>query len=364
MRVFLYGTMRWRPLFELVVGDASWENATLPAHAVFWSKAGPYPVIAPAFGRALGKVVDMDAEGRARLDYYEGGFGYALQPVTLGDDSEAHTYMPTGDPGALGATFSLEEWIAAWGPQTLRAAAELMAGYAPKAEPPSALWRRRALARASAYERALTRPPSARLAPKPEGEVRIVAQRHEYAKFYRFDEMELDHPRFDGTRSGTLLRAGMVGGDAAIVLPYDPLRDEVLLVEQIRPITLLAGESDPWLLEPIAGAIEPGQTAEDAAHREAQEEAGLTLDMLHLVTRSFASPGNCTEFFNIFIGLADLSHADQRLAGLADEDEDIRAHVIPYAQFEQILDSDGFRATPLVTAGHWLARNRGRLLKG
>ncbi|MGR3468541.1 MAG: NUDIX domain-containing protein [Shimia sp.] len=361
MKIFLYGTLLWRPLFEVVVGDLPWDDALLAGYGVFEAGDEPYPLIGEAFARTVGKVVEVDADQRARLDYYEGGYGYALRQVTLAGGDKAYVYWPPLDAPDLGLPFDREAWIAAWGELTRRAAHELMAGYAPGAAPPSELWRKRALTRAAAFGRALDRRPGARLAPKPEGDIKIVAQRFEYAKFYRFDEVELDHPRFDGTRSGTLLRAGMIGGDASIVLPYDPVRDEVLLVEQIRPITLLAGERDPWLLEPIAGAIEAGQTAEEAAHREAQEEAGLTLSALHLVTRSFGSPGNCTEFFNIFIGLADLAGADRRLAGLEEEAEDIRTHVIPYARFEELLDGDGFRATPLVTAGHWLARNRDRL---
>jgi ADP-ribose pyrophosphatase len=63
-------------------------------------------------------------------------------------------------------------------------------------------------------------------------------------------------------------------GHAAVLLPFDPVRDEVVLVEQIRIAAYDTSES-PWLLEMVAGMIEEGETVEDVARREALEEAGL-----------------------------------------------------------------------------------------
>ena len=50
--------------------------------------------------------------------------------------------------------------------------------------------------------------------------------------------------------------------------PFDPVRDEVVLVEQIRIAAYDTSES-PWLLEMVAGMIEAGETVEDVARREA-----------------------------------------------------------------------------------------------
>ncbi|VED33490.1 ADP-ribose pyrophosphatase [Escherichia coli] len=62
-------------------------------------------------------------------------------------------------------------------------------------------------------------------------------------------------------------------GHAAVLLPFDPVRDEVVLIEQIRIAAYDTSET-PWLLEMVAGMIEEGESVEDVARREAIEEAG------------------------------------------------------------------------------------------
>lgn len=61
-----------------------------------------------------------------------------------------------------------------------------------------------------------------------------------------------------------------------MLLPYDPVRDEVVLVEQVR-IAAYDTSDTPWLLEMVAGMIEEGESVEDVARREALEEAGLAI---------------------------------------------------------------------------------------
>ena len=48
-------------------------------------------------------------------------------------------------------------------------------------------------------------------------------------------------------------RAVFISGDAVTVLPYDPRRDRVLLIEQFRAGPFARGDDQPWLLEAIAG---------------------------------------------------------------------------------------------------------------
>ncbi|MDR8263635.1 NUDIX domain-containing protein, partial [Acinetobacter baumannii] len=79
---------------------------------------------------------------------------------------------------------------------------------------------------------------------------------------------------FNGGMSGEITREIFERGHAAVLLPFDPVRDEVVLVEQIRIAAYDTSES-PWLLEMVAGMIEAGETVEDVARREALEEAGL-----------------------------------------------------------------------------------------
>ena len=112
----------------------------------------------------------------------------------------------------------------------------------------------------------------------------VVLDRRElpYARYFDNEDVYLRHRRFDGDMSGQIYRTVMRAADAVTVLPYDPKRDGVLLIEQFRPASWARGDRNPWVLEPIAGRCDQNESVESVAHREALEEAGLTL--LGLVT--------------------------------------------------------------------------------
>ena len=111
-------------------------------------------------------------------------------------------------------------------------------------------------------------------------------------------------------------------GHAAVLLPFDPVRDEVVLIEQIRIAAYDTSET-PWLLEMVAGMIEEGESVEDVARREAIEEAGLIVKRTKPVLSFLASPGGTSERSSIMVGEVDATTASG-IHGLADENEDIR----------------------------------------
>ena len=92
--------------------------------------------------------------------------------------------------------------------------------------------------------------------------------------------------------------------DAALVLPYDPLRDRLLLVEQFRMGPYGRGDPRPWMLEPVAGRIDAGETPEETARRECREEARLDLRGLEKISTHYCTPGYSTEVFHLFSGCA------------------------------------------------------------
>lgn len=93
---------------------------------------------------------------------------------------------------------------------------------------------------------------------------------------FSLDLYRFRHRLFNGEMSGEVTREIFERGHAAVLLPFDPVRDEVVLVEQIRIAAYDTSES-PWLLEMVAGMIEEGESPEDVARREAVEEAGLNV---------------------------------------------------------------------------------------
>lgn len=107
-------------------------------------------------------------------------------------------------------------------------------------------------------------------------DVEIIARETLYNGFFSLTRYRFRHRLFKGGMSDEVKREVFERGHAAVLLPYDPVRDEVVLVEQIR-IPAFDSSQTPWLLELVAGMIEPGETPEDVVRREAVEEAGITL---------------------------------------------------------------------------------------
>ena len=146
--------------------------------------------------------------------------------------------------------------------------------------------------------------------------------------FYGIERVRFRHALHGGGTSGPIERELFVRGHVVGVLPYDPATDRVLLVRQFR-IGAMHQSPDPWLWEIVAGMIDTDETPAEVARREAREEAGLELTSLEPIVRYLASPGASTEEVHLFLGECDLSAATGGRHGLAEEDEDILARVVP-----------------------------------
>ena len=188
-------------------------------------------------------------------------------------------------------------------------------------------------------------------------------KRSVYKGFFSVEEHDLSYRKFNNEQSSILTRSALISSDAVIVLPYDPVNDRILLIEQFRAGPYVKGDENPWVLEPIAGLIDEGETPESAGIREAQEEAHLEIKRLELVARSYPSPGISTEFFHQYIGIVELLDSSNLIAGLSSENEDIRSHIFEYEQFFEMIESGKVKVGPLILLGLWLSKNRNRLRK-
>jgi ADP-ribose pyrophosphatase len=169
----------------------------------------------------------------------------------------------------------------------------------------------------------------------------------------------LRHRTFAGPWSGPIQREVIERGHAAAVLPYDPARDEVVLIEQFRPGALGAG-MDPWIVEIVAGIIEPDEPPEAVVTREALEEAGCRVTELVPITRCLVSPGVLTETVAIFCGRTETLGLGGT-HGLDHEGEDIRAFVVGLDSALAMLAEGRIANAVAVIALQWLALNRERI---
>lgn len=183
-------------------------------------------------------------------------------------------------------------------------------------------------------------------------DVEIIARETLYSGFFSMDLYRFRHRLFNGEMSGEIRREIFERGHAAVLLPFDPVRDEVVLVEQIRIAAYDVSES-PWLLEMVAGMIEEGESVEDVARREALEEAGLAVGRTKPVLSYLASPGGTSERLSIMVGEVDATTAEG-IHGLADENEDIRVHVVSREQAYQWVEEGKIDNAASVIALQWL----------
>lgn len=183
-------------------------------------------------------------------------------------------------------------------------------------------------------------------------DVEIIARETLYRGFFSLELYRFRHRLFNGEMSGEVTREIFERGHAAVLLPFDPVRDEVVLVEQIRIAAYDTSES-PWLLEMVAGMIEEGETVEDVARREALEEAGLEVGRTKPILSYLASPGGTSERLSILVGEVDASTA-KGIHGLAEENEDIRVHVVSREQAYQWVEEGKIDNAASVIALQWL----------
>lgn len=189
--------------------------------------------------------------------------------------------------------------------------------------------------------------------------IRVIEKKLAFDGYFKIIRYRLVHSLFAGGDGQEITREIFERGRAVAVLPYDPERDKVVLIEQFRP-GALGVDPDPWLIETIAGIVEPGEGIENVARREAREEAGLDLKNLEPVIRYFASPGGSTETVDLFVARVDVGDAGG-LFGLAEEGEDIKVHVIALDLALSWLSEGRIKVATTIIALQWLFQNRDRL---
>lgn len=362
-RLFFYGTLCHLPLLKAVLGeDIHVQPASFPDHVVHWVADQPFPMISAQNGEmAEGVIVDVTEDQVARLDYYEGSFHYDLRSVDVlqnGQREPAKVYFPDSSIGPQGKPWSLQDWVQDYGALTVEAALEEMSYFGTEKAP--LLNAMQPMIRARAQSRLNGRAGREGFDPETR-KVDIASSKRAYVDFFALDEYHMQFEKFDGGLSDTVKRGVFIAADAVIVLPYDPVRDRVLLVEQVRMGPIARQDPNPWMLEPIAGRIDGGETPHQAAHREAAEEAGLNLHSLEPIADLYPTPGCSAEFFYVYCAICDLPDAAQGVGGLDSEAEDIKSHILSFDAFMELVDSNKLVNGQVVLCALWLARHRNRL---
>lgn len=187
-------------------------------------------------------------------------------------------------------------------------------------------------------------------------DVEVLEREICFQGFFRLDRFRLRHRRFAGGWTAPLHREVFLRGGAVAVLPYDPVLDRVVLIEQFRPGALAAGRP-AWMIETVAGLIEPGESPEEVCHRETLEEAGLTLTALERIAEFMPSPGGSSEWVTLYGGRVDAGAAGG-IHGNPHEGEDIRVLTLPADDAIALVGSGAIDNAFTIIALQWLALNR------
>lgn len=188
-------------------------------------------------------------------------------------------------------------------------------------------------------------------------DVKISDEEIVYKGFFQLRRVELTYRLYAGDWGLPLVREVFDRHPAVGVLLYDPRTDQVVLTEQFR-IGAYADQTSPWLIEIVAGVIDhPGETSQTAvAHRETQEETGLSIERLIPLCDYWVSPGASTERFHLFCAHVDATQAGG-IHGLVEEGEDIRVLIWDRQRAIQALQTGEIRNAATIIALQWLALN-------
>lgn len=139
-------------------------------------------------------------------------------------------------------------------------------------------------------------------------------------------------------------------GPCVGVLPFVN-DDDVMLVRQYRYVQR---ENDRW--EMPTGGVKPGETPEQAAQRELQEEVGFAAGRLDWVSTYYTSKSVCDETAHLYLGY-DLIPATLP----PDETEFFERTTLPFGEVLDLVLRSEIRDSMTVIAVLHAARLRGNL---
>lgn len=189
---------------------------------------------------------------------------------------------------------------------------------------------------------------------------KILSRETLFDAYHRLEMLKV-RPRSlkDGSWGPEMEREIFFGKRIAIVIPYIPETDEIVLNQQFRLGAMLAGEENPHMLECAAGAIDEGETPDEAARREVLEETGCEVLDLEFIGNAYSSPGCMAEQFHMYVGR--IAKAKTGIYGHEDEGEEILTHLLPFEKVVEMLDNGEITNVNAALMLNWFARHRDRL---
>ena len=166
---------------------------------------------------------------------------------------------------------------------------------------------------------------------------KVTNKKNLYDGFFKMNEVSLKYKKYDGSWSNEIKRELFGGAQVSAVLPYDPIKKEIVLIQQFRPGTI-SRNTNNYLKEIVAGIIDPGESPEIAAKRECLEETGYKIKKLTSIQGYYPAPGSSESFYHLFLGEVD-SKKGKQIMGLDTENEDILVESYNINQVKKMMQN-------------------------
>ena len=164
---------------------------------------------------------------------------------------------------------------------------------------------------------------------------KIFNKKDLYSGFFKLKKLEFVHQKHDGSWTNIVDREIFSGAHVSTLLPYDPIRKEIVLIQQFRA-GVISRYDDDYLYEIVAGIIDENELPEETAIRECVEETGCKVNKIKPIQSYFPAPGSSESYYHLFLGEVNSFDGD-RIMGLESENENILVKSYKVEQVRNML---------------------------
>ena len=184
---------------------------------------------------------------------------------------------------------------------------------------------------------------------------KIINKKNIYKGFFQMYEYDLIHQKHDGNWSSEIKREIFGGAHVASLLPFDPIKKEILLIQQFR-VGIVSRHDEDLLYEIVAGMVDKNEQPDQTSIRECLEETGCKVKKLIHIQDYFPAPGSSESFYHLYLGEID-SFQGSRIRGLENENEDIKVTSFKVHEVKQMLDNKIIKNGLTLIALQWFFLN-------
>jgi len=180
---------------------------------------------------------------------------------------------------------------------------------------------------------------------------KIINKKNLYSGFFGLNKYKFVHEKHNGDWTNTVEREIFSGAHVSTLLPYDPIKKEIVLIQQFRAGNLSRYDED-YMYEIVAGIIDEGEKPQETAMRECFEETGCEVKKIRPIQAYFPAPGSSESYYHLFLGEIN-SFNGERIRGLESENEDILVKSFKVDEVRKMLKENKIMNGLTIIALQW-----------